>query len=159
MHGTNVVTGIVVAAVVLGGCASAPPPQVRETISVPGGWPLPAHLAVVTSSFAEARGPRRHQGLDLAAPKGTSVRATAGGVVTLADRSGDWGRLVVIEHGGGWETRYAHLSHLRVERGERVVRGQEIGTVGRTGNATGYHLHYEVRQAGQALDPWPTLRR
>jgi len=113
----------------------------------------------VTSSFAEARGARRHQGLDLAAAKGTPVRATADGVVTVAGRSGDWGRLVVIEHGGGWETRYAHLSHIRVERGERVARGQEIGTVGRSGNATGDHLHYEVRHADQPLDPWPTLRR
>ncbi len=158
MHGTNVVTGIVVAAVVVGGCASAPPPR-TEAISVPGGWPVPPGLAVVTSSFAEARGRRHHQGLDLAAPEGTPVLATADGLVTLAERSGVSGRLIVIEHGGGWETRYAHLRRIDVERGQRVARGQEIGTVGRSGNATGAHLHYEVRHAGLPLDPWPTLRR
>jgi murein DD-endopeptidase MepM/ murein hydrolase activator NlpD len=158
MHGTNVVTGIVVAAVVLGGCASAPPPR-TEAISVPGGWPLPSGLAVVTSSFAEARGLRHHQGLDLAAPEGTPVLATADGIVTLAERSGDSGRLVVIQHGGGWETRYAHLRRIGVERGQRVARGEQIGTVGRSGNASGAHLHYEVRCDGLPLDPWPTLRR
>jgi murein DD-endopeptidase MepM/ murein hydrolase activator NlpD len=154
----GLVVGIVAGTVMVAGCASTPPPT-TSAISVPGGWPLPDALAVVTSSFAEPRGRRHHLGLDLAAPKGTAVLATAAGEVTFADRSGDWGRLVVIEHGGGWETRYAHLSRIRVDRGDLVARGTEIGTVGRTGNATGYHLHYEVRHADQPLDPWPTLRR
>ena len=149
---------LVAAGATLGGCASAPPARV-EAISVPGGWPVPAGLAVLASSYAEDRGRRRHQGIDLAAPRDTPVRATADGVVIFAERSGNSGRLVVIEHGGGWETRYAHLRRIRVERGQRVVRGEEIGTVGRSGNASGAHLHYEVRHGGQPLDPWNTLRR
>lgn len=155
---TGLVLGIVTATALVAGCASAPPPR-AEAISVPGGWPLPSGLAVVTSTFAEIRGRRHHQGLDLAAPEGTPVLATADGLVTFANRSGASGRLVVIEHGGGWETRYAHLRRIQVERGQRVARGEEIGTVGHSGNASGAHLHYEVRHAGRPLDPWPTLRR
>jgi murein DD-endopeptidase MepM/ murein hydrolase activator NlpD len=87
------------------------------------------------------------------------VRATAGGVVDAAGRSGDFGKLVVVNHGGGWETRYAHLRRVKVEPGDRISRGAEIGTVGRTGNATGDHLHYEVRHHGAPIDPWPTFHR
>jgi murein DD-endopeptidase MepM/ murein hydrolase activator NlpD len=128
-------------------------------VEVPSGWPIPAAKATVTSVFGSPRGRSRHQGIDLAAPSGTVVHATAGGEVTFAGRSGDFGRLVVVDHGGGWETRYAHLKTVKVDPGNVVARGAKIGTVGRSGNATGDHLHYEVRHDGTPLDPWPTLGR
>lgn len=136
-------------------CRSAPPP----TIDVPSGWPLPPDSCIVTSAFGTSRGTRTHEGLDLAAPRGTAVRSTAAGRVIFAGRRGGWGRLVVVDHGGGWETRYAHLRRIDVAEGELIGRGQVVGSVGASGNATGHHLHYELRHAGQALDPRPTLRR
>jgi len=87
------------------------------------------------------------------------VQTTAAGEVIFAGRSGRFGRLVVIEHGGVYETRYAHLKKIKVDAGEKVGRGEVIGTVGKSGNATGYHLHYEVRQYGVPVDPRPYLDR
>jgi murein DD-endopeptidase MepM/ murein hydrolase activator NlpD len=112
---------------------------------------------VVTSAFGAPRGGGAHEGIDLAAPKGTIVRATAAGKVVFAGRSGRFGRLVVVDHGGGWETRYAHLRSLEVRSGATVDRGRKVGTVGRSGNATGFHLHYEVRRDGRPQDPWPLM--
>ena len=66
-------------------------------------------------------------------------------------------RMVVLDHGNGWETRYAHLHRIRVEEGDRVRRGRKLGTVGHSGNAGGNHLHYEVRRRGLPIDPRPTL--
>jgi murein DD-endopeptidase MepM/ murein hydrolase activator NlpD len=107
----------------------------------------------VTSVFGAPRGGATHQGIDLAAAKGTPVRATAAGRVTFAGRSGRFGRVVEIEHGGGWRTRYAHLSSIEARQGRRVERGSLIGRVGRSGNASGPHLHYEVWHHGRAVDP------
>lgn len=140
----------------LGACSSARP---RTTEDVPSGWPIPANKITVTSIFGAPRGRARHQGIDLAARRGTAVRVTADGQVTFAGRSGDFGRLVVVRHGGGWETRYAHLRSIKVSEGERMRRGDEVGAVGHSGNASGDHLHYEVRKDGSPVDPWPTLHR
>ncbi len=79
--------------------------------------------------------------------------------VTFAGKSRNFGRLVVIDHGGGWETRYAHLKKINAAKGKRVQRGDVIGSVGHSGNASGDHLHYEVRYDGDAVDPRLTLRR
>ena len=128
-------------------------------MEVPAGWPIPATKVTVTSIFGAPRGRSRHQGIDLAAAHGTQVRATAGGRVVFAGRSGDFGRLVIIDHGGGWETRCAHLRTIEVKDGARVDRGDPVGTVGHSGNASGDHLHYEVRHNGAPVDPWPTLHR
>lgn len=125
--------------------------------SVPHGWPVPYDVASVSSVFGAPRGNGSHQGLDLTAPKGTPVRASADGVVVRAGRSGDFGRLVVIDHGNGWETRYAHLKEIKTEKGQRVKRAAVIGKVGKSGNASGYHLHYEIRFEGRAVDPGPYL--
>jgi murein DD-endopeptidase MepM/ murein hydrolase activator NlpD len=67
--------------------------------------------------------------------------------------------MVVIDHGGGWETRYAHLHRIKVDRGDRVKRGKVVGSVGHSGNASGNHVHYEIRHGGVAVDPRPTLDR
>ena len=136
------------------GCATG---RGVERSLVPRGWPVPYDIATITSPFGVPRGSARHEGLDLSAPKGTKVRATADGRVRFAGRSGDFGRLVVVEHADGYQTRYAHLKSIEVKQGKRVSRGTVVGTVGKSGNATGFHLHYEVRRNGVALDPRPYL--
>jgi murein DD-endopeptidase MepM/ murein hydrolase activator NlpD len=87
------------------------------------------------------------------------VAAARGGVVTRAGWVGAYGYLVVLDHGGGWETRYAHLSRIDVHLGERLPQGATVGLVGSTGASTGPHLHFEVRREGQALDPLAYLER
>jgi murein DD-endopeptidase MepM/ murein hydrolase activator NlpD len=94
-----------------------------------------------------------HAGLDLAAAADSPVRAAGSGVVTRAGAAGGYGNLVVVDHGGGLETRYAHLAHIKVEVGQTVGPGDVVGGVGATGRATGPHLHFEVRRDGHAVDP------
>jgi murein DD-endopeptidase MepM/ murein hydrolase activator NlpD len=91
--------------------------------------------------------------VDLGAPRGTPIFASADGVVVQANTSGSFGRVIRIDHGNGLETLYAHNDQNLVSVGETVVQGQQIGTVGRTGNATGYHVHFEVRVNGRAQNP------
>ena len=145
---------LLLAVSVLAGCAG---PRPEPAATVPSGWPLPRDVATVSSSFGAPRGRATHQSLDFSAPRGTKVVATADGVVSFAGRSGDYGRMVVVDHGNGWETRYAHLHRIKVEKGDRVRRGRTLGTVGHSGNAGGSHLHYEVRRRGVPVDPRPTL--
>lgn len=100
-----------------------------------------------------------HEGLDFTANTGTPIRAAADGIVSAAEQSGAYGKLVKIEHGAGLETRYAHTSRILVKVGERVVKGQIVAEVGSTGRSTGPHLHYEIRLNGAALDPRKYLKR
>ncbi|MDF1726389.1 MAG: DUF5930 domain-containing protein [Sulfitobacter sp.] len=111
-----------------------------------------------TSQFGYRRDPktggrRMHSGVDFAAGMGTPLHATADGVVTHAGWQSGYGRLVKIQHEFGIETRYAHMSKLRVKVGQRVSRGQRIGDMGASGRVTGVHLHYEVRVGGKAVNP------
>ncbi len=101
---------------------------------------------------------RPHKGTDYAAPAGTPVRATSDGTVTRASRFGDYGNIVIIDHSGGLETRYAHLSRFAqgVKPGIKVYQGQVVGYVGATGSATGPHLHYEVLKNGVHRNPSQT---
>jgi murein DD-endopeptidase MepM/ murein hydrolase activator NlpD len=122
---------------------------------VPTSWPV---FGAVTSPFgwrASPYGRRReyHPGIDIAAPYGTPVTASGDGEVVFAARDAGYGRMVIVDHGGVAETRYAHLSAIYVEEGERVRRGQLLGALGRSGRATGPHLHYEVRIADEPVDP------
>ncbi len=94
-----------------------------------------------------------HEGIDLAAPRGTPVYASADGRVKFTGYRRGYGKVVRIDHNGYYETRYCHLDAIRVRRGQRVKRGELIGTVGRTGRATGTHLHYEVRVRGKPVNP------
>ncbi|SPF80403.1 M23 family metallopeptidase [Pseudoprimorskyibacter insulae] len=105
-----------------------------------------------TSGFGRRWG-RMHYGTDFAAPHGTAIFSTADGVVTHADWSSGYGRLIKIQHQFGIETRYAHLSKIRVKVGQRVSRGDRIGDMGNSGRSTGTHLHYEVRVGGEAVNP------
>lgn len=120
----------------------------------------PLEFSRVSSGFGPRLHPflrtwRAHQGVDYAAPSGTRVRATGDGVVEFAGRSGGYGNVVVLRHGGGQETVYAHLSGFArgVKKGARIAQGETIGFVGQTGWATGPHLHYEFRVGGLARNP------
>jgi len=94
-----------------------------------------------------------HEGIDIAAPTGTPIRAAAGGTVISAGWLGGYGNLTVIDHGGGVSTAYGHQSAFAVGGGQAVAQGQVIGYVGSTGHSTGPHLHFEVRINGSAVDP------
>ncbi len=112
----------------------------------------------LSSSYGWRRNPvthryAMHEGLDFAAPSGTPILAASGGVVLEASYQTGYGNTVEIDHGDGLITRYAHASKLLVKPGDLVGRGQEIARVGSTGRSTGPHLHFEVRLAGQPLDP------
>jgi hypothetical protein len=113
----------------------------------------------VSSSFSTARWhpildkPRPHTGIDIVAPRGTPVVASAHGRVSSVGQQGEYGLMIEIDHGFGTATRYAHLSKANVRVGEQVVRGQQIGNVGASGLAVGPHLHYEVLVHGQPSNP------
>jgi murein DD-endopeptidase MepM/ murein hydrolase activator NlpD len=105
-----------------------------------------------TSGFGMRWG-RMHNGADFAAAHGSPIYATADGIVTHAGWLSGYGRLVKIQHEFGIETRYAHMSRIRVKEGQRVSRGDRIGDMGNSGRSTGTHLHYEVRVGGKAVNP------
>jgi murein DD-endopeptidase MepM/ murein hydrolase activator NlpD len=104
------------------------------------------------------RAPAMHTGLDFRADTGEPARATAAGTVTMAGTNGGYGRMVEVDHGNGFTTRYAHLSVIDVEVGQVVRIGQIVGRVGSTGRSTGPHLHYETRVDGDPVDPQKFLR-
>nr|WP_247651357.1 M23 family metallopeptidase [Roseovarius autotrophicus] len=110
-----------------------------------------------TSGFGSRWG-RLHAGTDFAAAHGTPIHATAEGVVTHAGWLAGYGQLVKIRHAFGIETRYAHLSRIRVSAGQRVSRGDRIGDMGNTGRSTGTHLHYEVRVDGNPINPMTYIK-
>ena len=99
-----------------------------------------------------------HQGIDIAAPHGAPVRAATSGRVIYSGRRGSYGKLVIIDHENGFETRYAHNSELKVKKGQRVRRGQIIALVGATGRTKGTHLHFEIRVNGKAVDPLKSMK-
>lgn len=94
-----------------------------------------------------------HKGIDYKAKRGTTVAAAGAGTVTVAKRKGSYGRLVIIDHGDGVESRYAHLQRIVVKPGQIVAAGEIVGTVGSSGRSTGPHLHFEVREQDRAIDP------
>ncbi len=127
----------------------------------PSVWPI---IGPLRSSFGSRSDPFSgegafHTGIDLQAPKGTPVHVTADGVVLRAAWSGLYGKLVVIDHGNGIDTYYAHLSQFMVVPGEEVRRGEVIALSGSTGHATGPHLHYEVRVSGTPVNPYRYLAK
>ncbi|MCH2486308.1 MAG: M23 family metallopeptidase [Erythrobacter sp.] len=129
-------------------------------VSVPSAMPLTD--ARLSSGYGMRRHPvlgqmRGHKGVDLAAPTGTPVYATADGYVSRADWFSSYGKYISIEHGASLQTRFAHLSDMVVSAGDKVKKGDLIGYVGSTGRSTGPHLHYEVRVDGVAVDPTPYM--
>lgn len=129
-------------------------------ISIPSRMPLAD--ATLTSSFGMRTHPvlggrRAHKGIDLAAPTGTPVYATADGLVQMAQWFSSYGNFIKIGHGNDMETRYAHLSRIVAVAGSWVKKGDLIGYVGSTGRSTGPHLHYEIRIGGVAVNPIPYM--
>jgi len=121
----------------------------------PTGWPTKGW---VTSGFGRRLSPftgrrKMHHGYDIAARTGTPVLATANGVVSKVASLPDYGKIVVLDHGYGYQTYYAHNSKVLVKVGQRIQRGEKIAAVGNTGRSTGSHLHYEVRLNGVPVNP------
>lgn len=119
---------------------------------------LPLRGAGITSGFGWRRHPisggfKFHAGIDLAAPTGTPIVATAAGVVASADWYGGYGLCVTVDHQNGYVTLYGHMSAISVSAGQQVQPGQPLGRVGSTGSSTGPHLHYELRRDGYAVNP------
>ncbi len=149
----------------LAAASSLPQAQVGITggtsVSIPSRMPVEG--ITMTSGFGMRFHPvlggyRAHKGVDLAASIGTPVHATADGIVSQAEWFSSYGLYVSIEHGGELQTRYGHMSRLNVAAGQQVHKGDVVGFVGSTGRSTGPHLHYEVRVAGQAVNPVPYMQ-
>ncbi len=124
--------------------------------SIPRGLPVNGY---VTDGFGMRRNPFNgegrevHEGLDIAVDFGTPVTATADGLVIYAAPHAGYGNLVIVYHSNGITTRYGHLSRISVEAGQRVKRSDQIGNAGSTGRSTGPHVHYEIRENDQSVDP------
>ncbi|MDD2482075.1 MAG: M23 family metallopeptidase [Lutispora sp.] len=127
------------------GTKDPPPKKGTGTFSTPT-------RGSITSRFGRRWG-RLHEGIDIAAPVGTAVKAADGGEVIFAGTSGTYGKLIKVDHGGGFVTYYGHLSKINVKVGAKVYKGQNIGSVGNTGRSTGPHLHFEIRKNGSPVNP------
>ncbi|MBQ7604594.1 MAG: peptidoglycan DD-metalloendopeptidase family protein [Clostridia bacterium] len=130
--------------------------QIKEEQNQSYMWPLPVNRLTITSKY----GWRKiwgvndfHYGIDIAAPFGTDIYAAKSGKVIISTYDKSYGNYVVIDHGGGKTTRYAHMSSRIAKVGDNVKQGQLIGKVGATGSATGYHLHFETRVDGKHTEP------
>ena len=124
-------------------------------LSTPRGFPIEGRITSLFGSRANpiTRRVELHRGIDISAPSGTNVKATADGVVSFSGWNGGGGNTVVIEHGHGFSSCYAHNRANKVTVGQRVKRGETVSYVGATGNATGSHVHYEIWQGGRVINP------
>jgi murein DD-endopeptidase MepM/ murein hydrolase activator NlpD len=129
----------------------------------PSIWPVAGQEAWLSSGFARSRlhplllKRRPHLGLDVSSPRGAPVVATARGMVVTVGKEAAAGRVVEIDHGFGYVTRYAHLFEWKVREGQKVERGEVIGSVGKTGLATAPHVHYEIHVEGSPVNPYDYL--
>jgi lipoprotein NlpD len=135
-------------------------PGAPRALEIPASFP--AHLiwplsGAITSSFGSERMREHHEGIDIDGVMGQVVRAAAPGRVVWAGSERGYGNLVIIDHGGGLSTLYAHASRLLVGPDETVESGEPVAEVGDTGNARGAHLHFEVHRHGQPVNPLPML--
>ena len=131
--------------------------SVNQKILIPGtgvgnwSWPVPGRE--ILSYFGVNRGARRHRGIDIRGENGQEVRAVRAGRVVSSSRMRGYGKTVVVDHGDGLRSLYAHNSTILVEPGEPVRRGQPIARVGRTGNASTHHCHLEIRRGSIPINP------
>lgn len=133
-----------------------PEPEKDETANLMSiAWPLDGRI---TGSFGQRSQHHHHDGIDIDGVRGEEVHAVASGIVVRSGSDGKYGKTVVIDHGGGLSTLYAHASKLLVNEGDAVEQGETIAEVGATGNAHGTHLHFEVRRDGHPVDPLPYLK-
>jgi murein DD-endopeptidase MepM/ murein hydrolase activator NlpD len=126
---------------------------------LPAGWPISGRLV---DGFGHRSDPfsgegAMHTGIDISAPMGTSVKATADGIVMYANWNTGYGRCVIVDHGNGYQTLYGHLSQIGVIEGEEIRQGEIVGRVGNSGRSTGPHLHYEVRVHSTPVNPYRFL--
>ena len=126
-------------------------------------WPVPGH-ANISSPFGPRRNPitrrnENHSGIDINAPTGTRINASADGVVRHSGWHGGYGLTIILDHGNGYSTLYAHNSRNLVSVGQSVTQGQHIANMGSTGQSTGPHVHFEIRRNGAAINPTPFVRR
>lgn len=133
-------------------------PSIARIERVTADWVWPLEKVELTSHFGRRKG-SFHEGIDLRAPVGTRVRAVQKGRVVYAGTVSGYGKLVVIRHEGELFSVYAHNSKILVKEGQSVKKGQLITRSGKTGRATGPHLHFEVRHREVALDPLPLFKR
>ena len=139
--------------------------QIKFAVSGDWMYPLPTSCMTLTSAFGYrihpiTGRPHSHTGTDIAAPYGTAIKAVKSGVVTISEYGSSYGNYVVISHGDGTSSLYAHMSKRGVSAGQVVNQGDTIGYVGSTGNSTGHHLHLEIRVNGTRVNPekyWPNL--
>ncbi len=133
----------------------------KNLAGIPLGIP---HHGRISSNYGYRRNPftnrglEMHSGIDISGRIGEPIKATATGKVTHAGYKGQYGRVIIVKHSNGWETRYAHLSRTLVKVGQHVEAGQIIGSLGNTGRSTGPHLHYELLRNGKKMNPAPTMR-
>lgn len=116
-------------------------------------WPVADRFLVSTTFRYQRPGETPHKGIDIPAPSGTAIKAAAAGTVVTAAKHSSYGNYLIISHGGGYATLYAHCSKLYVSAGDKVSQGQTVAAVGNTGYSFGNHLHYEVRLNGVLTDP------
>jgi murein DD-endopeptidase MepM/ murein hydrolase activator NlpD len=143
-----------------GGLRLMPVMSFADSTYTPSIWPVLGHI---TDSFGERLDPFSgegafHTGVDVASDYGAPVHATADGVVTIVENHAGYGRLVVIDHGFGITTWYAHLSSFSAIAGARIKRGTVVGYTGISGRSTGPHVHYEVRVNNAPVNPWRYMR-
>lgn len=135
--------------------------QKAESVNTPsrgsGQFVWPAVGGYISSQMG-ARWGRQHNGIDIARPSNRSILASDAGVVKAAGPQGSFGNRIVIDHGNGYQTLYAHLDSIQVSPGQKVGRGSQIGIMGATGNSTGVHLHFEVRKNGSLINPLSVLK-
>jgi len=135
-----------------------PQPATTTPVSIESAPPTPVAPASVNSTFGWRRDPitghqKFHNGVDIAAAYGSHVQAAGAGRVVFAGVQGSYGQTILIDHGGGRQTRYAHLSEPLVQAGDHVQAGQVVGRTGNSGRSTGPHLHFEVLVNGTPVDP------
>jgi murein DD-endopeptidase MepM/ murein hydrolase activator NlpD len=134
----------------------------RADINIlPAGWPINGRLM---DGFGHRSDPfsgegAMHTGVDISAPQGTGVRATADGIVIHANWYNGYGRCVIVDHGNGYQTLYGHLSRIEVIEGQEIRQSEVVGRVGSSGRSTGPHLHYEVRVRSTPVNPYRFLNQ
>lgn len=142
--------------------AAAPAPSAgtdTATMTLPTRYPLDARGFVTRGVGSGQEYGATHPGLDIAVPEGTEVRAAGGGLVVEVSETPEYGKMVRLAHPQGYETRYGHLSEIRVRQGDRVPLGTVLGLSGNTGRSTAPHLHFEVRKNNAAVDPMTLIQQ
>jgi len=145
-----------------GVAAAVPQPSAGNdtaTMTLPTRYPLDAKGFVTRGVGSGQEYGATHPGLDIAVAEGTEVRAAGGGLVVEVSETPEYGKMVRLAHPQGYETRYGHLSQIRVRQGDRISLGTVLGLSGNTGNSTAPHLHFEVRKNNAAVDPMTLIQQ